>query len=109
MILLLFVFDIVLTLEAALESNVIEVYVLHVVTIPGFFGLIYMDIMAEHKTNFSCFICGKSIATSEPTESVKKMFGGRYRAFLVHSACIGLDHNQRKAFSSRIFRKGIPE
>ncbi len=109
MIMLLFVFDIVLTIEAGIESNVVEIYVLHVITIPAFFGLIYLDILAEQKAHFSCFICGKAIAASEPSESVKKLVDGRYTAVLVHVACIELDNKHRKTFSGRLFRKGIPQ
>jgi hypothetical protein len=109
MIVLLFIFDMVLTIEAGINSNVLLIALLHVITIPVFFGLIYFDILEEHKTKFSCFICGKPVGESESSETVKRLVSGRHRSVLVHAACIGLENKDRKAFSRRAFRKGIPE
>jgi hypothetical protein len=109
MIVLLFCFDIVLTIEAGLNSNVLLIYLLHVVTIPVFFGLIYVDIVHENKAKFSCFICGKALDQSAVTEPVKRFVDGRHKTVLVHVACIDLHNKDRKSFSSRKFRKGIPE
>lgn len=109
MIVLLFCFDMILTIEAGINSNVLFIALLHVVTIPVFFALIYLDVVEEQKTRFSCFICGKAILPTETTETVKKLVNGRHRGVLVHAACIDLQNKDRKAFSSRQFKKGIPE
>jgi hypothetical protein len=109
MIILLFCFDMVLTIEAGLNSDVLLIYLLHVITIPVFFGLIYIDIVEENKTKFSCFICGKAISQLDPSETVKRTMNGRLRNVLVHQTCIDLQGQDRKSFSRSKFRKGIPE
>jgi hypothetical protein len=109
MVLLLFVLDIALTIEAALYSDIVLIALLHVVTIPAFFALIYLDLVQQHKTKFQCFICGKTIQDSERSETVKRLVRGESKEINVHSSCIGLQSDQRKAFSTNSFKKGIPE
>lgn len=109
MILLLFAFDMALTIEAGFDSNVTLIALLHVITIPAFFALIYADIMNQHRSEFTCFVCGVAVAQGEPTETVKRIIGGRRRSVLVHEHCVKLDSSERKAFRGRLFRKGIPE
>ena len=109
MIVLLIFFDIVLTIEAGIVSNIALIALLHMVTIPAFFALIYLDVMAQHKSEFTCFICVVAAANDEPTEMVKRMVNGRRRSVLVHERCVTLQDSERKAFRSRLFKKGIPE
>jgi len=109
MVLLLFILDITLTIEAAFYSDIVLIALLHVVTIPAFFGLIYVDLMQQHKTKFQCFICGRSIEESEHSDTVRRLVAGQPKEISVHSSCIGLESHQRKAFSRNSFRKGIPE
>jgi len=109
MVLLLFVLDISLTIEAALYSDIVLIAVLHVITIPAFFGLIYLDLVQQHKTKFQCFICGKIIQDSEQTDTLKRFVDGNKKEINVHSACIGLQKDERKAFSKNSFKEGIPE
>jgi len=108
-VLLLFVLDISLTIEAALYSDIVLIAVLHVITIPAFFGLIYLDLVQQHKTKFQCFICGKIIQDSEQTDTLKRFVDGNKKEINVHSACIGLQKDERKAFSKNSFKEGIPE
>jgi hypothetical protein len=109
MIIFLFFFDIVLTIEAGINSNVILIALLHVITIPVFFGLIYFDLIEENKAKFSCFVCGMAIAKADSVQTVKRSVNGRHKSVLVHAACIDLQHKDRKTFSRRKFRSGIPE
>ena len=109
MVLLLFVLDVSLTIEAALYSDIVLIAVLHVITIPAFFGLIYLDLVQQHKTKFQCFICGKIIQDSEQTDTLKRFVDGNKKEINVHSACIGLQKDERKAFSKNSFKEGIPE
>ena len=109
MVLLLFILDIALTIEAALYSDIVLIALLHVITIPAFFALIYLDLVQQHKTKFQCFICGKAIQDSEQSETVKRLVGRETKNISVHSSCIGLQSDQRKAFSKSSFKKGIPE
>ena len=109
MILLLFLFDITLTVEAGLKSDVLMIALLHVVTIPCFFGLIYLDLIDQHRSSFSCFVCGKGISQSEQADSLKLMVNVRYRSSLVHKACVSIGQNDRKTFARSRFRNGIPE
>ena len=60
-----------LTIEAGINSNVLLIYLLHVITIPVFFGLIYIDLVEENRSKFSCFVCGRPIEQTESTETVK--------------------------------------
>jgi hypothetical protein len=109
MVFLLFILDIALTIEAALYSDIVLIALLHVVTIPAFFALIYFDLVQQHKTKFRCFICGKAFQDSEHFESVSRFVGGERKEATVHSSCIDLDQLQRKTFSKSSFKKGIPE
>jgi len=109
MVFLLFILDIALTIEAALYSDIVLIALLHVVTIPAFFALIYFDLVQQHNTKFRCFICGKTVQESEQFESVNRFVGGVRKEASVHSTCIGLDREQRKTFSKNSFKKGIPE
>ncbi|MGH2639895.1 MAG: hypothetical protein ACRDF4_11560 [Rhabdochlamydiaceae bacterium] len=109
MVVLLFCFDIVLTIEAALYSDVILIAVLHVITVPAFFGLIYFDLMQEQKKTFRCFVCGKNIEEDEDVDTVRRSLEGRRKNVLVHSSCVNLGGNDRKAFSEKLFKKGIPK
>lgn len=109
MVLLLFILDIALTIEAAVYSDIVLIALLHVVTIPAFFALIYLDLIQQHKTKFRCFICGRTIQESEQADTVKRLLAGQPKEVSVHSSCIGLERDQRKTFSRNSFRKGIPE
>lgn len=109
MIVLLFFFDATLTIEAGLNSNVLLIALLHVITIPVFFGLIYFDLVEENKTKFSCFVCGKAIVQEDSTQTVRRTVNGRRKSVLVHTNCISLHHTDRKSFPERKFRRGIPE
>ncbi|MDA4111066.1 MAG: hypothetical protein OK439_00900 [Thaumarchaeota archaeon] len=109
MVLLLFTLDISLTIEAAFNSDVVLIALLHVVTIPAFFGLIYFDLVKQHNSDFRCFICGKAVQETEEIETVNRFQQGFRREVRVHSSCINLNQQQRKTFSKRAFRKGIPE
>jgi hypothetical protein len=109
MVFLLFVLDIALTIEAAFYSDVVVIAVLHVITIPAFFALIYFDLVQQHKTKFRCFICGKPIQESEQSEVVRRFVDGQQKEINVHASCIELERHQRKTFSKNSFKKGIPE
>lgn len=109
MIILLFIFDMVLTIEVGVNSNVLLIALFHVVTTPVFFGLIYFDIIEENKKRFGCFVCGKAIGETETTEMLKRSVNGRNKGVLVHAACIDLVNKDNKSFSRREFRNGIPE
>jgi hypothetical protein len=109
MVFFLFTLDIGLTIEAALYSDILLIALLHVVTIPAFFGLIYLDLVQQHKTKFRCFVCGKIVQETEELERVNRFVDGQRKEASVHSACIGLDRQQRKTFSKNSFKKGIPE
>ena len=109
MILLLFAFDMALTIEAGVVSNIMLIALLHMITIPAFFALIYLDLMDQHRLEFTCFVCGVGLAQGEPAETVRRIINGRRRNALVHQHCVRLDNTERKAFRSRLFRKGIPE
>jgi len=106
---ILFVFDIALTIEAAFYADVVMIALLHVITIPAFFALIYFDLIQQHKTKFRCFICGRIILESEKMETLKRFTGGEKKEINVHAACIGLESHERKRFSTGSFKKGIPE
>lgn len=108
MIVLLFFFDLVLTIEAGINSNVLFIALLHVITIPVFFGLVYADLVEENRTKFSCFVCGKVIAESDAIHILRRSVSGRQKNVLVHAVCIDLQNKDRKGFSRRRFRYGIP-
>ncbi len=77
MVILLFVLDIAMTIEAALYSDIVLIALLHVITIPVFFALIYLDLVQQHKTKFRCFICGRNILEEEKAETVRRTVGGQ--------------------------------
>ena len=106
---LLFSVDITITIEAAFFSDIVLIAILHVITIPAFFGLIYFDLVRQHRTEFRCFVCGKLVEEKEEIDVVKRHVNGSSKNVTIHAACINVDSKQRKAFSSRLFRKGIPE
>jgi hypothetical protein len=109
MMLLLFCFDMVLTVEAGLYSNILLIALLHVITIPGFFFLIYLDLIEQHRSSFSCFICSKGIEPSEASQTLNRTVNGRRKTVLAHPSCIYLGGENRKAFARSKFKKGIPE
>lgn len=109
MIILLFALDIVLTVEAALYSNIVLIAVLHIITIPALIGLIYFDLVNQHKTQFKCFVCGKLIQAVEVIETVNRTIEGKPTRVIVHTSCIHLENKEKKGISSRVFRKGIPK
>lgn len=109
MIVLLFVFDMALTIEAGIASNVELIALLHMITMPAFFSLIYLDVVGQHRSKFACFICGTDITHDEPNETVKGVINGRWGNVLVHENCVQLKDSERKAFHHKLFRKGIPE
>ena len=108
-VLLLFTLDISLTIEAAFYSDIVLIAVLHVITIPAFFGLIYLDLVKQHNSDFRCFVCEKMIKDSENIQSIKRYINGTRKDVTVHTDCISLDQKHRKTFSKNAFRKGIPE
>ncbi len=108
-IILIFVLDTVLTIEAAFYSDVVVIAVLHIITIPIFFGLIYFDLIKQHRSDFRCFICGRRIETEEPFHSVQRSVDGKLSGVMVHESCIRLDQKDRKKISRWIFKKGIPK
>ncbi len=109
MIVLLFMLDTVLTIEAAFYANVLFIAVLHVVTIPALIVLLYLDILQQHRSSFKCFMCGKQIQTAEEIETVVRTLEGKPAHVVVHTSCIHVDRKERKGISSRVFRKGIPK
>ncbi len=109
MTLSLFSFDMVMTAEAGLYSNILLIALLHVITLPAFFSLIYLDLIGQHKSTYSCFICGKGIYTSELTRTLSRTVNGRHRSVLAHAGCVYLESENRKAFARSRFRKGIPQ
>jgi hypothetical protein len=106
-LILLFALDSALTIEVALLGDVVSIAVLHMITIPVFFAMIYLDLRQHHKNQFSCFLCGDEIALDEEISSVKRVVLGMPTDVNVHSRCI--DPGERKSVSERTFRKGIPK
>ncbi|MDA4131324.1 MAG: hypothetical protein OK457_11185 [Thaumarchaeota archaeon] len=109
MVFLLFALDIALTVEAAIYSDVVLIALLHVVTIPAFFSLIYLDLVKQQSSEFRCFVCGKPALEAEEFQVAKRLVDGIRSDVIVHTACISLDQLERKAFSKNKFRRGIPE
>jgi hypothetical protein len=109
MIVLLFSYDIVLTIEAAFVGDIFVIAILHVVTIPSLFVLIYSDIIKQNETQFKCFICERKIEPEEEHEMITRRVRGSFHSSLVHKACIEVAWKDRKAISKRSFRNGIPE
>jgi hypothetical protein len=109
MIILLFILDTVLTIEAALYSDIVLIAVLHVITVPALIGLIYLDLVQQHKSYFKCFVCNKEIQADEEIETMKRTVKGKATHVIVHSDCIHLERKERKGISSWVFKKGIPK
>ena len=107
MIVLLFILDSVLTIEAAFYSDIVLIAVLHVITIPALIGLIYLDLVQQHKSYFKCFICGKEVQADEEIETVIRTIGGKPTHVIVHTNCIHLERKERKGISSWAFRRGF--
>jgi hypothetical protein len=108
MIIFLFATDTILTIEAAFYSDIVLIAFLHVVTIPAFFVLIYLDLVKEHRTHFECFICGGRIENQEEEEIIQRKVQGTETNFVVHKSCIHLEHKDKKRIRASVFRKGIP-
>jgi hypothetical protein len=109
MVILLFVADIAMTVEAALYSDLLLIALLHVFTIPCFFALIYFDLVKEHRTYASCFICGKKITEEDEITTLQRNTGSEPRSLQVHKSCVRLEGKERKTLSEKLFKKGIPE
>ena len=109
MLILLFVLDIVLTVEAALYSDILLIALLHVITIPALILIIYFDLVKQHRSYFRCFICGKEIKSEDELETMRRAVMGKSNKVLAHSNCIMLDEKQKKKISSSVFRHGIPK
>ena len=109
MIVLLFVLDTVLTIEAAFYADVTLIAVLHVITIPAFIVLIYVDLVNQSNTEFKCFICERRILSDEKSETISRLEQRKPVKVLIHSKCIEPGRRTKKAISGRLFRKGIPE
>jgi hypothetical protein len=108
-VIFLFAADISITIEAAFYSDIVLIAILHVFTIPAFFLLIYVDLIKQHNTEFRCFLCGKLAQPSEELTIVRRFVNGRPTNVSVHKSCIEIDRNNRKAFSKRTFKSGIPK
>jgi hypothetical protein len=108
-VVVLFAADISITIEAALYSDIVLIAILHVITIPAFFLLIYVDLIKQHNTEFRCFLCGKLAQPSEELTAIRRFVNGRPTNVTVHKSCIDLDRNNRKAFSKNKFKSGIPK
>jgi hypothetical protein len=109
LVIFLFSLDIALTIEAAFYSDIVFIALLHVVVIPALFGLLYVDLVRQHNTDFRCFVCGQSIQDKDNLRVIKRVVDGEEQNVIVHSACIDLNDRQRKAFSENVFKKGIPK
>ncbi len=102
----LFAVDIAMTIEAAFYSDLVLIAVLHVFTIPAFFALIYFDLVKQHRSYSRCFVCGNKVANHE-AETVTRKIEGQPQEFLVHKSCISVQNDERKAFSSNLFKNGV--
>ncbi|MGI0079695.1 MAG: hypothetical protein ACRECH_08725 [Nitrososphaerales archaeon] len=109
MVILLFFWDIALTIEAAFYANIVFIGVLHVVTIPALLGLLYFDLLKQNKTVFTCFICSRQIRPEEEMESVTRVVRALETKVSVHVSCVEVGRRERKALSGRIFKRGIPK
>jgi hypothetical protein len=88
MVILLFAMDVVLTVEAALCSDIVLIAILHVFTIPALFILIYLDLVREHKSYFHCFVCGRLIESGEEIDTISRTIGGKQGNVLVHTSAL---------------------
>jgi hypothetical protein len=105
-VILLFFLDLVMTVEAALYSDVVAIAVLHVITIPAFFALIYFDLVKQHRTYTRCFICGGKLAAQVDTVTVTRKIEGQTTELSVHKKCVSVDDRERKALSQGLSKKG---
>ncbi len=108
-VLLLFAADTTLTVEAAFFSDIVSIAVLHVVTVPTFFILIYIDLLKQNKTQFACFLCEKQIEIEDNFEVTRRIVEGREVKIAVHRSCVSPSEKERKPISERMFRRGIPK
>lgn len=105
----LFALDIVVTIEAAFYSNIVLIAVLHVITIPAFFTIVYIDLMRQQNSEFKCFLCRRQIEQGEEIVVIRRAVRGRKKNASVHKKCIDVDRKDRKSFSKNRFRNGIPK
>ena len=105
----LFVLDSVLTVEAAFYANIVFIGILHVITIPAFLSLLYLDLTKQNKDSFTCFVCSTKIGADQESETVSRVVRGIITHASAHSSCLEPGRKQKKAFSKLIFRRGIPE
>ncbi len=106
---MLFALDIVVTIEAAFYSNIVLIAILHVITIPAFFAVLYIDLMRQQNSEFKCFLCGRPIEQGEEITVIQRVLGGRKKNASVHKKCIDVDRKDKKSFSRNRFRNGIPK
>lgn len=108
-VIVLFVLDSVLTVEAAFYANIVFIGILHVITIPAFLVLLYLDLTKQSKDSFTCFVCSTKIGAEQESETVTRVVKGIKIHAYAHTSCLEPGRKQKKAFSSLIFRRGIPE
>ena len=106
-LILLFVLDTVMTLEAAEAGDIMAISLLHVFTVPALLLLLYLDVVQHHKNQFKCFLCGEEIQSDQEIKSVQRTLMGKSTDVNVHATCIA--PGQKNAISERTFRRGIPE
>lgn len=106
---ILFALDVVVAIEAAFYSNIVLIAVLHVITIPSFFALIYVDLVRQQNSEFRCFLCGKLIEQGEEITVIGRHAKGRKKKVSVHQKCVIIDQKDRKSFSKGKFKNGIPK
>ena len=109
MVVLLFFWDIALTIEAAFYANIVFIGVLHVITIPALLALLYFDLLKQNKSTFTCFVCSGQIRPDEGMESVTRMIKGVKTKVSVHVSCVEPGRREKKALSGSMFRRGIPK
>jgi hypothetical protein len=88
MIIVVFSFDIGLTIEAALYSDVLLIAVLHIFTIPTLCFLVYYDLVQQSKGISICFVCGKNIEEGQEKAHIEKFVDGTPKRVVVHLACM---------------------
>lgn len=109
MVIALFVWDSVLTIEAAYYGNILLIAILHVITIPALLSLLYFDLIKQGKSSYTCFVCSKPILAVEQMETLSRIVEGAETKFAAHTFCLDLGRKERKVISRRNFRRGIPE
>jgi hypothetical protein len=108
MVILLFALDTVLTIEAAIYSDIVSIAILHIFMVPALFGLVYLDLVQQHKAQFHCFLCGKIISSDKEYESAKRVVRGKETEIAIHTECLTNSKDAKKPISVRRFQKGIP-